>query len=232
MKTSNIIIIAFATFVLGGVLLLFVDAKQHKKKNENNFIYKEFTLPAFSVVVAEKGSDLHVDQSDSRIIKVQYDKSKPTPSKLYEVSNDTLHIYSGLRMFVKCKDLSVLIGKKPYWVGVNNFTSDSLTLSMNGGALFFNTYGYTQKKVIPKIANMTLIASDSAYVEIKNVQFQHLFVKSNNAEMNLYCNAKNSVLKLENHTKLFCFDNFDKLSVEKDDASRITLNNQHFGRSY
>ena len=82
MKTSNIIIIAFATFVLVGVLILFVDAKQHKTKNDNNFSYKEFSLPAFSVVVAEKGSDLHVDQSDSR--KTSYAKTIPLN---YNLSN-------------------------------------------------------------------------------------------------------------------------------------------------
>jgi hypothetical protein len=149
MKTSNIIRIAFATFILGGILILFVDGKKNRNSNNNNFNnkqnnyteedgnfrYKEFPLQEFSVVVAEKGSNLHLDQSDSRIIKVQYDINKPTPAKLYEITNDTLHIYKGLKLFVKCKNITAIIGNKPLWVGVNNFTPDSMTLKMSGGVL-------------------------------------------------------------------------------------------------
>jgi hypothetical protein len=238
MKTSNIIKIAFATFVVGGILTLFVDGKQNRRTNENdflknkrivysekdaNFSYKEFPLQAFSVVVAENGSDLHVDQSDSQTIKVQYDVKKSTPAKLYEIKNDTLHIYKGLRLFVKCKNLNVIIGNKPFWVGVNNFTPDSLSIKMSGGSLFFNSYGYDKTKASKKLINIGVVANDSAYVQINNIQLKNITVKLNNAEMNMYCSAKSSNVKLENHAKYFSFDNFEKFTIENDTTCKLNI---------
>jgi len=237
MKTSNIIKIAFATFIVVGIWILFVDGKNNRKASDNNriikqnnytevegnFRYKEFPLQAFSVVVAEKGSDLHVDQSDSRIIKVQYDEKKSTPAKLYEIKNDTLHIYKGLRLFVKCKNLTSLIGNNPFWVGVNNFTPDSMYLKMNGGSLFFNSYGYDKTKASKKLINMGIIANDSAYIQINNIQLRNITVKSNHAEVNMYCSAKNSNVKLENHAKYFSFDNFEKFTIENDTTCKLNI---------
>lgn len=224
MKTSNKIIVAFATFILGGMLLLFVDAKQNKIKMANDLTFKEYSLPAFSVVVAENGSELHVDQSESRIIKVQYNKNKHTPIKLYEVTNDTLHIYSGLCLFVKCPKISAIIGNKPLWVGVNNFSPDSITIKMNGGKLFWNDYDYKPKK-IEGIVNIGLITNDSAYVQIRNIKLLNISVKSNNSEVNILSSPKYSTFKLENHSKIFCYDSFDKLTVKKDTTSKLSIGN-------
>jgi len=224
MKTSNKIIIAFVLFILSGMIILFADSKKHHQQMKDIYSYKEFPLPAFSVVVAHKGSDLHLDQLDTRSIKVQYDKSKPTPSKLYEVVNDTLHVYSGLRLFVTCENITALIGNKPFWVGVNNFTPDSLTIQMNGGALFVNCFGYAERKGEHKQVNLSLQATDSAYVELRKIDLRNFTVESNNAEVNAYCKAKNAAVKLENHAQVFSYDNFDKLAVEKDTTSRFKSN--------
>src|ERR1035437_4684303 len=102
MKTSNIIITAFAILIVGVMLFLFADSKKHKEEEKNKISYKEYPLPSFKVIVAEEASDIHIDPSDSTMIKVDYIKDKKTPTKLYEVKNDTLHVDGGLRMFVKC----------------------------------------------------------------------------------------------------------------------------------
>lgn len=225
MKTSNIIIVAFATFVLGGMLIKYVDAKQHKTiKAEDNFTEKEYPLPAFSVVVAEVGSDLHLDQSDSRLIKVQYDKRKKTPTKLYVVKNDTLHIYKGLRMFVKCKNLTSFIGNKPFWVGVDNFNSDSMTIKMNGGEVFLT---YDKHKGSKKFANMSIIANDSAKVHINDIPLRNLSVKSNNAKVTIYCSAKFANVTLTNSATVSGLININNITVQKDSTCRLTLDNQH-----
>jgi hypothetical protein len=221
MKTSNIIIIAFGLFILTGMLILFADGKNHYINTKNNFTYKEFALPAFSVIVAENGSDVHVDQSDSTLIKVEYNKTKATPTKLYEIKNDTLHVYSGLRMFVKCPAINALVGNKPYWLGVNGFEPDTLSIKMYGGKLNFNTdkTKFTIENGTRKLVNLNLIARDSASIKIRNSEIQHLSVAVNNAEIDIDCPAKNVTIKLENKAVLLGKDKFEQLTVQKDTSS-------------
>src|ERR1035437_9189235 len=95
MKTSNIIITAFAILIVGGMLFLFADSKKHKEEEKNNISYKEYPLPSFKVIVAEEASDIHVDRSDSTVMRIEYIKGGKVPAKLYEVINDTLYVYYG-----------------------------------------------------------------------------------------------------------------------------------------
>ena len=228
MKTSNIIITAFAILIVSGMLFLFIDAKDHKKKMENNLTYREFLLSAFKVVVAEKGSDLHIDRSINTIIKVEFAKDKKTPSKLYKVSNDTLYVYGGLKMFVTCKNVTAIIGNKPFWVGVNNFTPDSLTIRMNGGQLAFNVYVEKTYKINQKLINLGIIANDSASIEIKNAILRNLTVKSDNAEVNNYCYTKHLNAKLKNKARFYNINNIETLAIDKDITSHVQISNQNF----
>ena len=225
MKTSNIIIIAFTAFIIGGMLFLFVDAKKHKKEVENNISFKEFPLAAFSVVVAEKGSDLHLDQSDSTIVKVEYLKDKKTPSKIYEVVNDTLHIYGGLRTFVKCKKITTIIGNKPFWVGVNNFTPDSMTIRMNGGQ--FNYSIDKSKKFNQKILNLKITSNDSAHVVIDDARIHNLSVKSDNSKIINNCYVNSVSATLSNESEFISLDKIKNLVVEKDSTSQVRITNQN-----
>jgi len=226
MKTSNIIITAFAILIVSSMLFLFIDAKDHKKKMENNFTYKEYPLHSFKVVVAEKGSDLHIDRSESTIIKIEFAKDKKKPSKLYKVSNDTLYVYGGLKMFVTCKNVTAIIGNKPFWVGVNNFAPDSLTIRMNGGQLAFNVYVEKTYKINQKLINLGIIANDSASIEIKNAILNNLTVRSDNAVVTNFCNIKRLNAKLINKAGFISLDSIESSIIKKDISSQVQINNQ------
>jgi hypothetical protein len=233
MKTSNIIIIALASFIVAGMLILFVDAKLHIKNLKTNVSYKEFVLPAFSVIVAEKGSNLHLDQSDSTFIKVEYLKDKPVPKKMYKVSNDTLYVYGGLRTFVKCPIITSFIGNKPFWVGLNGFKQvHFLSIKMYGGKLNFNANKskHNLKNDIQKLVNLEVIANDSAYLNIKNLKLQNLSIALNNAQIEMNCPSKNATLKLENYARMSCYNNFENLTVQKDTSSVFGTNQFPYNR--
>ena len=51
MKTSNIIITAFAILIVGGMLFLFADSIKHKDEEKNKISYKEYPLPDRKSVV-------------------------------------------------------------------------------------------------------------------------------------------------------------------------------------
>jgi hypothetical protein len=139
MKKSNIILLAFGLFLVGGMLTLYIDSVQHHNQtNQGTSMTKKVDLPAFSVIVAEKGSDLHIQQSDSNLLAIEYFKDNKIPSKLYTLSGDTLHVYAGLRLFVKCRNLHSVIGNSHKWVGINRFDAEVLHVKMHGGELNIN----------------------------------------------------------------------------------------------
>lgn len=223
MKTSNIIITAFAILLVGSMLFLFADAVKHTKDEIAKISFKEYPLPAFKVIVAEYHSDLHVDRSDSTLMSVEYVKGVKTPAKLYEVINDTLHVYSGLRVFIKCKQISQIIGKKHWWINVSNFQPDSLTVNVAGGRFIYNmelnkTVTYTSNAF-----NVRVIATDSAVVDIASAVLGNLEVKSNNAFVNNYCETKHLNARLTNKARLYSKDKNKVIAVEKDATSTVSI---------
>jgi len=227
MKTSNIIIIAFAILIVSGMLFLFADSKKYKEEEKNKISFKEFSLSQFDVIVAEKGSDVHIDRSDSTKIKIEYVRGKKTPSKLYEVINDTLHVYGGLRTFVKCKQITQIISKKTFWVGVGNFAPDSLIIKMNGGQLCFNNESKKTYRFNAKAFNVRIAANDSASVNISNARLGNLSVTLNNAKVINNCDVTNVNAKLSNKAAFISLDNIGKLIVEKDIACQVRISNQN-----
>lgn len=223
MKTSNIIIIAFAIFILAGMLILFVDSKQHKKKSAENISIKEFALPPFSVVVAEKGSDLHLNYSDSTFIEVEYLKDKPVPEKLYKVSNDTLYVYGGLRTFVKCKEVKKFVGNNAKWTGINSLMFDSLNVKISGGSLQISNYSENGTHKQDAFKHLS-IYTNTGYVSIHDLNLEKLLVVSDSALIEINSYAKVAHIKLSNNAKVNCFNKLGTLTVEKDSTSEFRAN--------
>jgi len=224
MKASRIIIIAFCIFIVGGMLFLYMDARQHNKKTEKSITKKEYVLPPFSVVVAAEGSDLHLDYSNSYKIAVEYNNEKKTPVKLYTISHDTLYVYKGLRLFASCKNIKSIIGHHVFWMGVSDFASDSLTIKMTGGRIYCFNNTPENKKQISKDINVGVFATDSAYVEINNLNTNRLNLQLNNANVNFNSRTNRIQAKLVNQANLSIHSKqLLAIKIEKDTLSKVSL---------
>jgi len=220
MKISRIIIIAFVIFVVGSMLFLFVDSKNSKNNDALNERLKSFSLENYSVIVAEDGSDIHVDQSDTNKIDVEYLKDKKIKKQMYKLSKDTLYVYGGLRTFVKCKSLKSIVAHKTDWLGVGKFNLDSLQVDVNGGWLEFN--GDDADKT--KIKMLTMNISDSARVETYNVEINDFRLNAKGkSDLRIFGYYKKADAKILEKTTL----NFGgaplSLKLEKDESSTINM---------
>jgi len=227
MKKSNIILIAFGLFLVGGMLALYVDSIYHiDEKNQEITKNKEVLLPPFSVIVAEKGSDLHIEQSDTNKITIEYFPDIKIPSNLYAVSGDTLYTYSGLRLFVKCRELNAIIGKKHKWIGINDLLTDYLTIRMSGGEMYFNNEMLNAKdskgKKSPKFVNINIVARDSAYINIYNAYINNLDLQADSASIRTECRINNLNVKLIHKSKLEMLSNAGLFKIEKDSTSQYS----------
>ena len=228
MKTSNIIITALAILITGAIFFLVADSKRHVEEEKNKISYKEYPLPSFRVIVAEAGSDIHVDRSDSTFMRVEYVKGVKAPAKLYEVIHDTLHVYNGLRAFIKCKQISQIVGKNHLWINVSHFEPDSLTVKITGGRFIYNNDGAKKYTINARKYDMNIIVNDSALVYLNNSKLGNLTIKLNNAFVNNYCETKSLNAKLTHGAKLYSKDNNRVIAIEKDKTSTVSIDNNDY----
>lgn len=198
MKTSNIIISAFVIFLIGGMLILSIDAKHHKITFEKSIISKEIALPQFSVVVAEKGAYIQIHQSDSTKLSFRYLKGQMLPSKLYKISNDTLYVYCHFNTFpavLKCKNIKSIIGHNQFSLNIFKFIPDSLTINMTGGITHFNNGDLKGMKLIEKSIALNITATKEASIDFKNMNISKLNIISNNSQIDISTNISLDYLK-------------------------------------
>lgn len=214
MKTSNIIITAFAILLVGSMLFLFADAIKHTKDEIAKISFKEHPLPSFKVIVAEKGSDVNIVRSDTTSMRIEYIKGGKVPAKLYEVINDTLFVYGGLRTFVKCDNITTVIGRHQWWFGVYNFSPELIKLRSTGGTATYSNEGIEEKPF-----DIDLAVSDSASIEIKNVNLKSLNVIADNGHVNLNCHIRNIAGEIKNHSSLLGAESAQNITLQRDTTS-------------
>lgn len=220
MKTSNIIIIAFAVFILGSTIFLFADSKNHKNETRSDAVLKSSPLQDFSVVVAEDSSDIHLNQATTNSIAVEFLKDKVLKKQMYKLVNDTLYVYGGLRTFVTCKNVKSIILNKAFWVGVNGFQQDSLNINVNGGRIVFES-----NDVKMNIGSMQLNVSDTASVEMYyNLRVGDLRVDAtDNVNLIFLGVYKSADVKIKNMTQL-TFNNAPlKLKLDRDESCKVNI---------
>jgi hypothetical protein len=217
MKTSNIIITAFAILLVGSMFFLFADTVKHTKDEIDKISFKEYPLAKkFKVIVAEKGSDVNIVRSDITSMQIEYIAGKKVPAKMYEVVNDTLFVYGGLRTFVKCDNITTVIGRHQWWFGVYNFSPDLIKLRSAGGTATYSNEGIKEKPF-----DIDLDACDSASIEIHNVNLRNLNITSDNAHVKLDCHIQNIVGKVKNHSSLTGIQSALNITIQRDTTGNL-----------
>ena len=220
MKISNIIITAFAIAVLASMLVLFIDSKNHKKYVDPNIEMKTFSLSDFTVVVAEKGSDVHINSSDTNSIKIEYLKNKVVKNQLYKQQNDTLFVYGGFRTFVKCSKLKAIRANKAFWVGVHRFKLDSLDVKISSGRLYF----IANDSIRNEFKNLVINATDSAYLNTSNTHVENFVLNAKDKSVcEFYGNYKHVDVKLSNNSTLVFNSNPQTIKLERDKESSFRM---------
>jgi len=214
---------AFAVFVIGSLLVLYVDSKFHKDESGNNVVLKSYPLQEFSVLVAEEASDLHLIQAASNSISVEFLKDEVTKKQMYKLVNDTLYVYGGLRTFVDCKKVKSIISHKTVWFEISKFQSDSLSLDVHGGKVTFSD----NKEGELHIEQLRINATDTATVDVySNVIVDAIKVNATNqTNVQLYGQYKNAEIKIADNTKLVLNRTSLRLKLERDESSTVTVYN-------
>lgn len=175
MKTSNIIIIGFFTFLLAGMLTLTISAKSHEKDVSKEYMEKANTnitkLPSFSVIVGQPGSVFHIQQSSDNRIEIKYYDKINLKSNAYRISNDTLYFSdSDKRVTVSyrifCNNVNTVQGKPKSTVYIDSYISKSLKVSTDNGILFLSNENLNVKDYKNKVYNISIAAVNGSFVQV------------------------------------------------------------------
>jgi hypothetical protein len=199
MKTSNYIIIAFFTFLIGATLCLFISAKSHKEENSNIIDSKEFSIPDFSVIVVETDTWLYIKSSEKNCLNVDYYNTPEEIVNPSRISNDTLYVSektAANSITINCTQLSSLVVRNNGKTHINNLHLDSLS-----------------------------ILAENAHVWMENSDIGTIHIQANNSNIQLYLAKINHIsAQLENKTILSCYEDINKLEIEKDSTSKYYVN--------
>lgn len=227
MKKSNIILSAFAVFIVGSTLLLFIDGKKHKNEvNDKGF--KEITYrhtPDFKVIVTEEDADVHIDFSDTVQLGVEFLEHKKDFS-IFHTNGDTLFIKGGLRTFVKCPKLSKLECRNSKWVGVSVYNTDTVCVNIRGGeARFYTADNIDEQKGIGQIEKpvMILNACDHADVDLFKLLTSLKINATSNSHIANRLAVKTIEARLQHNSELISFKAPTQLSAQRDSTSSIKV---------
>ena len=203
MKTSNYILLSFFIFLFGGITLLFVFSKSRSGDYSGaNFKIKEKKISSFSVVVAEPGANLNLNNGDQNKMTQSYNKNAIPNFPPFIVRNDTLfvspviienskepHLVPLTEIF--CKNINSILAKEGATIYFNNFCADSINLDLHKVNLNGN---------IQKMSFITLNAKDSRLylngdgsIEKMKLQFDNttLYMTSENGTKEVFGSLNN-----------------------------------------
>ncbi|MDD3080275.1 MAG: hypothetical protein PHH37_14405 [Paludibacter sp.] len=222
MKISRIIIISFIAFVLISILVLFIDSKNHKDDRlRKGSEIKTENLSDFSVLVAEDGSDIHVNQKDTNKINIEYSEEKPIVKNLYRLSNDTLFVQKGNRVFIECKGLKSVITYNNFWFGLENFQADTLRVETNGGQ---NHIGRGNVSYMTKIKTLMISSSRKAWNEICSSDISNIGISLKDSaylKISSHCNSITGELKSLSNLSIEVPAN--EINIKRQDSSRLQV---------
>ena len=229
MKTSNYILIAFFTFLFGGIFVLFLTAKIDPRSSHNQKILsQEKPLESFSVVVAQSGADVFLINGDKTIIRQQYIEGDTLAFPTFEVRNDTLFVgkkpYKKDRFLLSSeiiyKKITGIEGKKESRIQLDIIPVDTFKISIDAGNFycFGNTSGEIKKGV-------TINGTNHAHIQMNDQIITSLVLNLNNSELNI----QNTTIQylagsLANKAMLLSYKSIEKINLETDSTSTYRLN--------
>lgn len=222
MKTSNYITIAYFIFLFGGILTLFIAAKNNPESNlGQKYLVNEKPLDSFSVVIAEPGSKIRLRPGETPKMSLYYPEGDSCNLPPFSVRNDTLFVFANSdgsknhEVSVYCKNIKSIQekGQAIVWVE-KNFQADSLLVKLENAE-----FSHFSDRNSPERINLTLIASHSQ-INIGETNFDHLDIQLSESNMNVWNNSINNLTGSITNNSNLNLVRFKKISLEADESSR------------
>ena len=199
MKTSNYILIALFTFVVGSILVLFIAAIGHEDElhgGDPNLEKKEYLLEDFSVIVVEPETYIEFNSSEANSLSFFYSKDVEANEKPFRISNDTVFTFQTAaldhrQIFVSGNNLSAVIVKEGGLFRAVRFNSETLSVDLQQAKFIIDESDIRKLNVLGDKAGIQMYSS----------------------------NIESLSARLKNESSLDMHRNVNKVDIEKDETS-------------
>jgi len=224
MKTSNYIIIAFFTFLFGGIFTLFLTAKIDPRGSQHRELQTiEKPLDSFSVIVAQPGSNIRLVTGTAPQISIEYQKGDTCTLPAFNVQNDTLFVGENPKKNkywatkVSCIQINSIVGNDKSEIVLEHVQSDTLLVKLNKGN--FRYYSGNNKP-----SNSLRLIAYHSYIQLRDASINNLNLQLKHTEMDAWNNnIKNLSGKLTEESDL-SLNQIRKINLETDSTSTYRLN--------
>jgi len=233
MKTSNYIIIAFFTFLFGGVFIFFVAAKLHAKDNNvGPWGNKEHKLEPFSVIVAGPGAYLSINTAEYPRILSAYQTSDTCKFAPFGIRNDTLFVFANpilenhqngdivYQDIVYCKDIKSIVAKEKTELIFQDFKIadyDSLIVKLNNAKL---------NMLAPSIKDSNgsyIFEAKESQILINHANLKMMDVKMDHSKIYALGNSIGNLSGTLKNNSEIQLTNVAKINVAVDPTSRLNI---------
>ena len=228
MKTSNKIFISFLIFLFSGIIALYIGSKYYVEYYDtHNFVEQEKLLPHFSVVVAEYGAQIQLQNGSKTKIVQSFFKTKQPRFSSFVVRNDTLFVFGVKRdrnklpraQFVAsvfCENVKHFVAKENSVVFLSGYQIDSIFVKIDNADLVCQNNNSVYIKLIGKNSRVNFNCEKLNSLELQ-LDKTRLDLKSKTGVNSISGTVKsNSYLGLSLESKI-------NLDVDVDKSSQLHL---------
>ena len=188
MKTSNIISVAFITFVLAGMITMYVVTKNHDISIYKNLYKEKIALESFSVIVADNQSRIYIESGDSNLVTLSYLGDKKVLPSQYLIKNDTLYISNSTMeidesFLIQCVKVQSIISRKNSNVTLFRFSSDSLSLFSENSQIQLNNSLFENKDSLKVKLNIYLSIKDNSTLQMNDSHIKKMNILAENSRL-------------------------------------------------
>jgi len=211
MKTSTKYIIAFLTFVLVGILTLFIVTRNHVETPPKLF-KEEFSLPNFSVIVSGPQTRFYIESGDTNKLTISYPgKVKDSRPISYFVKNDTLFFVEKddrmnfeRKILIQCANVKTIVARHNDGLVIEHFNAKSLTILADSGTVDLGCKYYTNNgELLFSLLDINCIAQNKSIVTIQQIKTDQIKVKAVGSEVYLKnMSIKNVSADIKDHSRL------------------------------
>jgi len=226
MKTSKKILITFISFIFGVILILYISSKLDPRRiiqNQNEVIRKEQALEKFTVLVAERGARIQIDEGSEHKMILTHRKNDGCVLPNYKVYNDTLSVYGECEMGkartieITAAEIKSIIIKKNAFVNWMDKPFDSLTVHSESGNF------WVRKNKTDNPEGTLILKARKSNLSIHNTKLEAITLE---LDSSLYYSEYSRVVtitgSLRNHSEIKT-GSFKKLAIEADETSKYSI---------
>lgn len=230
MKTSTKIILLYISFMLAGMLTLYITTNNRPRSEPPKVEWKNKMMEPFSVVVTQdvKGCSISGDNNNIVSWTVQ-EEGGPK----FLVRNDTLYVqnpktFKGVtgQVRIQCISLRSVIANKGSNINLSGLKSGTFSLYVNGSEITINNWSDDTMKSSKVKIDLTVVAENLAKVNLRYIQIGKWDVKLSRSKLIADQAVPSQDLSLVLKDRSYAeFKNGPKnIALDRDSTSKVVIN--------